>query len=220
MAPEPRPAGLAVHRRFTFRTAGQLLSCLILLFASAGFVTGGAARPASAGGIVFLLLGAVGIASFATALLMILAQLLGRRPVLVLDDEGVRLPAALPWLRRAGRTGRASRTSSTSRPGRTSRPGELLPWAEVAALCIGEHGAGGGKGSRPFVSFLPSETTAAAVRTATKAQLIALTLPDVPLMADAVPWTLTADSSWTASVKDIAAEARRHGVAIIDRRTK
>lgn len=188
-----------VHRRFTIRTIGQIASSAILILASIAFIAGGAAKPSSLGGIVFIALGIVGIAAFGAALGAILAPVLGRRPLLVLDDDGVHAPVAWPRSRRAGRT---------------------LPWQQVKAVCVVDRGVATGKGVRHYLAFLPSEETAEAARTAPKAQLIALTLPDVPTMTDAVPWTFSVDPDWSSSVKEIVEAARGRGVPIIDRRKK
>jgi hypothetical protein len=86
----------------------------------------------------------------------------------------------------------------------------------VAAV---DRGGAAGREVFHYVAFLPSEETAEAVRTASKAQLVALTLPDVPAMADAAPWTFTIEPDWNVTVKQIIDAAGRHGAPIIDRRT-
>lgn len=196
---EPASGPLRVLRRFTGRTLGQITSAVILVLASIAFIAGGSARPGSVGGIVFITLGAVGIAGFGAALGTVLLPVLGRRPVLVLDDEGVHVPAGPPWSRRGLRT---------------------LPWSQVVAVGVLDRTVSGGKGTRSYVAFLPSEETADAVRTSPKAQLVALALPDVPAMADAAPWTVSVDPDWSASAKQILEEVRQRGVPVIDRRKK
>src|SRR5512139_704243 len=181
-------APFRVVRRFTLRTVGQVASALVLVLASIAFIAGGISRPASPNGILLITLGALGVAGFVAALVFILGPVLGRRPIMVLDDEGVHVPKA--WPRRAART---------------------LPWPEVAAVAAVDRGGAAGREVHHYVAFLPSEETAEAVRTASKAQLVALTLPDVPAMADAAPWTFTIEPDWNVTVKQIIDAAGRHG---------
>ncbi|HEX2316210.1 MAG TPA: hypothetical protein VHJ17_20890, partial [Thermomonospora sp.] len=105
---------LAVRVRPSWHRAGRVLSPLIALGASVAFVVGGLRGDgwAAAG---FLVLGVLGTVFFGAGAVLAAGGLVSRRPVLVLDETGVRRPAAWP------------------RPRRRDR---VLPWPDVAALCL------------------------------------------------------------------------------------
>jgi hypothetical protein len=105
---------------------------LALTGVSATFIVGGTADPASFGGALFLLLGVAGVALFGGATLVLAGNLAGRRPILEIDDEGIRRPAG--WPRRASR---------------------LLRWDDLAAVVAWSQGIPAGRGHHQHLVFLP-----------------------------------------------------------------
>ncbi|MEU6039341.1 hypothetical protein ABZ801_28455 [Actinomadura sp. NPDC047616] len=197
-------AAFQVRTRPTVRSAGQVVALALLVLASAGFVTGGATGRAGFGAVVFVTLGVLGLGLFGVGLLWAVGVLLGRRPVLELDETGVRRPARWPLPRRADR---------------------VLPWPRVAAMCALRRGmAGTRRGEQDYLVFLPSAELAETARTAQRSLLVALTLPDVPATAlpearDAAAWCFAVDPAWDASLKEVVAAVRsRHRIPVIDRR--
>ncbi|GLZ09867.1 hypothetical protein Acsp04_01030 [Actinomadura sp. NBRC 104425] len=193
-----------VRTRPTVRSAGQVAALALLVLASAAFVASGATGRAGAGAVMFITVGVLGLGLFGVGLLRAVGVLLGRRPVLELDDTGVRRPARWPLPRRADR---------------------VLPWPRVAAMCALRRGmAGTRRGEQDYLVFLPSAELAEAVRTARRSLLVALTLPDVSAAAlpgarDAAAWCFAVDPAWDASLKEVVAAVRgRHRVPVIDRR--
>ncbi len=194
-------APFAVRVRASWRDVWQLLATLILLAASAAFVAGGLTEGGGMGGVLFTVFGLAGFALFGTGLVVAGGQMLTRRPVLELDDEGVRRPARWPLPRRAGRT---------------------LPWDDVQAIAALRRGVGGTrKGERDYVVFLRTPELAEMARTWDRPRLVALTMRDVPATAEAVPWCFGVERGWDASLPRIVKEARaRRRVPVIDRRTR
>ncbi|MFC0037623.1 hypothetical protein [Actinomadura rayongensis] len=197
----------AVRARPTWRAAAQAVSCLILLLASAGFITGGVLRGFGLGGAVFAVLGALGIVLFGAGLAVALGRMLSRRPVLVVDDAGVRRPARWPLPAARGAT---------------------LEWSRVQAVGALRRGVDGTrKGRQDFLVFLPTEAMVDMVRTAERNRLVVLTLPDVPAdrlpdgAAEALRWCVPVGPRWDATLPDVVKEIRRrHAVPVVDRRTK
>ncbi|MFG2005868.1 hypothetical protein ACGFNU_42635 [Spirillospora sp. NPDC048911] len=186
-----------VRTRLTWRGVVQITACLILVAASAAFVAGGLMRGMSAGSVLFVVLGVAGLVLFGAGLFT--STLISRRPVLELAAEGVRRPARWPLPRRADK---------------------VLPWPEIHAMCAVRRGLAGAKrGEQDYLIFLPSAELLETARTADRPQLVALTLPDVPATAEAARWCFAVDASWTASLKEIVTEARRHHqIPVVDRR--
>jgi hypothetical protein len=191
---------LAVRVRPSWYRAGRVASPLIAFGASVAFVLGGARGGTGFAALGFLVLGVLGIAFFGVGTVLAAGHLLSRRPVLELDAEGVRRPAAWPRRRRADR---------------------VLAWSQVEALCLVSRGvAARGSRVRDHLIFLSSAAAAEQARTAPKPQLVALVLTDLPGGAQHAPWLLVSEPDWDVPVKQIVAEVRRHGVPIIDRRRK
>ncbi|WP_019634736.1 hypothetical protein [Actinomadura atramentaria] len=196
-----------VRQRPTLRAAAQAVSCLILVLASAAFVSGGVLRGFGLGGTVFAVLGGVGIVLFGTGLTVALGRMLARRPVLVVDETGVRRPA--PWPLPAGR-------------------GPALEWPRIAAVGALRRGVEGTRrGERDFVVFLPTEEMTELVRTSARNRLVVLTLADVPADrlppggAEAVRWCVPVGPRWDTTLPALVKQIRRrHPVPVVDRRTK
>lgn len=202
MESKPRAGGpFAVRVRASWRDVWQLLATLILLAASAAFIAGGVTDGASMGGVMFTVVGFAGFALFGTGLFLSGGQMLARRPVLELDDAGVRRPARWPLPRRADRT---------------------LPWDEVEAIAALRRGIDGTRrGELDYVVFLRTPELAEMARTWDRPRLVAMTMRDVPVTAEAVPWCFGVERGWDASLPQIVKEARaRRRVPVIDRRTK
>lgn len=181
----PTPSPLTVRLRPSFRGSGQAVGVLILLFCSAMFIVGGLAAPGSAGGVVFLVLGVTGVVAFGSVLAVVVGHLLGRRPLLVLDGEGVRIPAKWPLPRSRDR---------------------FLPWAEVAAVCAWTDGIPGGKGLAHRLAFLPAEESPHARGTSGAEMLRVKTqgLPGVPVLR----WNVPVLDGWTVSQDEVIRRVR------------
>ncbi|GLW62274.1 hypothetical protein Arub01_05180 [Actinomadura rubrobrunea] len=205
---EGRPTeAFRVRTRPTPRAAGQAVALALLVAASAGFVVGGLAGRAGFGAVLFVVLGVLGLVLFGAGLLRAVGVLLGRRPVLEIDETGVRRPARWPLPRRADR---------------------VLPWQRVAAMCALRRGvAGTRRGEQDYLVFLPSAELAEAARTARRSLLVALTLPDAPATAalpgagEAAAWCFPVEPSWDASLKEVVSAVRsRRPIPVIDRRRR
>ncbi|GAA0951425.1 hypothetical protein [Actinocorallia libanotica] len=190
------PAPLTVRLRPSFSGSGQAIGLLILLFCSLMFVVGGLADPASVGGVLFLVLGAVGTVGFGATLAVVTGHLLGRRPLLVLDGEGVRVPARWPLPRSRDR---------------------FLPWDEVAAVCAWSEGVPTGKGLAHRLAFLPAEDSPQARGTSGAEMLRVKTqgLPGVPVLR----WSVPVLAGWTVPQDEVIARVRAlTGAPFEDRR--
>ncbi|QXJ26829.1 hypothetical protein AGRA3207_005899 [Actinomadura graeca] len=185
----------------TWWAVRQLVAVLILFLASAGFVAGAVMRGTGVGSLAFLLLGLAGAALFGTGLLLSAGGMLARRPVLVLDADGVRRPARWPLPRAAGR---------------------VLPWAEVTAITALRRSAARGRGAeQDYVVFLPTAELAEMARTAERPRLVALTMRDVPATVEAAAWCFAVEPGWDARLPQIVRQARRRRpVPLIDRRAR
>jgi hypothetical protein len=189
-----------VRVRATWRGGWQVVAFLILVLASIGFIVGGVTGSGTAA-LVFIVLGALGLAMFGSGLLATAGKVLGRRPVLELTAEGVLRPARWPLPRRADRT---------------------LPWARVEAMTALRRGvASTRRGEQDYLVFLSSAELVEMARTAERPRLIALTLTDVPATAEAAAWCFAVEPAWDASLKEIVAQARRRApIPVIDRRKR
>ncbi|MGI8330784.1 hypothetical protein ACRYCC_12530 [Actinomadura scrupuli] len=214
----------------------KLLTGVITAGASVLFIVGGAAHPTGFGGILFILLGAAGLALCAAGALVFAGQATGRRPVLELDDQGVRVPAVWPRSRRADR---------------------LLPWSELAAVCAWSQGPpSGGRRDTLFpqrLAFLPADPPGALPadgqaadgqaaggpggggerptspgngrqgRTPPEngAELLAIKVADVACVPT-LRWSVLIRPGWDTTVEEIAkaVQSHRDDVPFIDRRDR
>ncbi|HEU5158079.1 MAG TPA: hypothetical protein VFU43_13870 [Streptosporangiaceae bacterium] len=188
---EPEPPW-RVRLRPTPRLVAQAIGRLLLTAVSALFIVGGAADPASFGGVLFLLLGVAGVAMFGSGALALLGGLVAGRPVLEIDDEGIRRPAGWPL--------------------RTSR---LLRWDELAAVGAWSQGIPAGRGHRQYLVFLPRGETD---HPAAGAEIMAVKMTGVPGVAEP-RWSIPVSEAWDRSVDDVVSAVRRHRrVPFADRR--
>ncbi len=176
---------LEVRLKPSFQGSGQVLGVLILLLCSAMFIIGGLADPASAGGVIFLVLGVTGVLAFGGVLVVLSGHLLGRRPLLLLDSEGVRIPAKWPLPRTRDR---------------------FLPWAEIASVCAWTEGVPNGKGLAHRLAFLPAEGSPQARHTSGAEMLRVKTqgLPGVPVLR----WNVPVLPGWTVRHEDVVKAVR------------
>lgn len=168
----------------------QAIGRLVLTGVSVTFIVGGAADPVSFGGALFLLLGLAGVALFGSAALVLTGNLVAGRPVLEIDDEGIRRPAG--WPRRASR---------------------LLRWEDLAAVGAWSQGIPAGRGHRHYLMFLLRGGQAAA-----GAEILAIKMAGVPGVAEP-RWSIPVSDAWDRSVEDVVRAVRRHrAVPFADRR--
>jgi hypothetical protein len=174
-----------VRLRPSLRGSGQALGVVTLVVCSALFIVGGLYDPASVGGIVFIVLGLVGVIGFGGALAMVVGHLLGRRPLLVLDGSGVRIPAKWPLPRSLDRQ---------------------LPWSDVAAVCAWTEGVPAGRGLEHQLAFLPREGSPEARHTSGAELLMVKTqgLPGVPVLR----WSVRTLPGWTIKPDDVIKAVR------------
>jgi hypothetical protein len=175
-----------VRLRPSLSGSGQALGGATLVLCSALFVYGGSHDPASVGGLVFIVLGVIGVLGFGAVLTVTLGHLLGRRPLLILDDTGVLIPAKWPLSRNRDR---------------------FLPWDEIAAACAWSLGVPGGKGLQHQLAFLPRPGTAEAAHTSGSEILQVKTagLDGVPVLR----WSVPMLPGWTTRHDEVLAEVRR-----------
>jgi hypothetical protein len=179
-----------VRLRPTRRVVARAIGRLLLTGVSVMFIVGGAADPVSFGGALFLLLGVAGVALFGSDALVLTGNLVARRPVLEMDDEGIRRPAG--WPRRASR---------------------LLRWDELAAVGAWSQGVPAGRGHRQHLVFLLRGDQAAA-----GGEILAIKMTGVPGVAEP-RWSIPVSDAWDHSVEDVVSAVRRHrDVVFADRR--
>ncbi len=188
---------LAVRVGARFPKVQKIVAGVILAFASAMFVVGGAFHPASFGGVLFLLLGIGGLALCLGTALLAVGTMVSGRPALVLDDAGVTVPA--PWPLPRGRD-------------------RALAWADLAAVCAWAQGPPEGRRGaelgRLYLSFLPPGDGMDS-----GAELLATKITGTGARAT-LRWTVRIRPSWDATVEEIIAAAKRHHpeITVVDRR--
>ena len=170
---------------------------VIMTFASAMFVVGGVADPASVGGVLFLALGGAGLLLCVGTAAVAAGGVLSRRPVLILEDSGVRVPPLWPLPRGRDR---------------------VLAWSEVAAVCAWIQGPPSDKKAaalgRLYLSFLPSGEGVDP-----GAELLATKVTGLGCRAT-LRWTTRVSPGWTSTVEEVVAEVAEHRAeaAFVDKR--
>jgi hypothetical protein len=175
----------------------KITAGVIMAFASAMFVAGGATHPASFGGVLFLLLGGAGLLLCLGTAVVAAGNVVSRRPVLVLEDSGVRVPPLWPLPRSRDR---------------------VLAWADVAAVCAWVQGPPSDKKAaalgRLYLSFLPSGEGVD-----NGAELLATKVTGLGCRAT-LRWTARVSPGWDATIEEVVAEAAGHraGAPFVDKR--
>ena len=174
---------MTVLRRPVAGDARPVGCALVLLAFSAIFTVTALPALPGVGAVLYLLVGAAGVLLCAGALVAMAGRLLARRPVLEIDDRGVRLPAPWPWPRARDRT---------------------LGWADLAAVVVWSRPVPRGRrGVVDRLAFLPVRDGAPP-----SPELLALGLDDLPGVATG-RWALTVSPGWSPGVDDVLAEVRR-----------
>lgn len=179
-AAEVRPAGCA----------------LVMLAFSVVFVAVAVPALPGLGAVLYLLVGAGGAVLCTVALLAYGGRLLARRPVLELDERGVRLPVPWPWPRTRDR---------------------CVPWTDVAAAVVWSTPSPRGRRAlADRLAFLPSGESAGAARP--DPELVALGADALPGVA-AADWAVPVSARWHPGVDEVLAEVRRHELPTADLRS-
>jgi hypothetical protein len=174
------------------RPAGCAL--VLLAFSLVFAVTAVPALP-GVGAVVYLLVGVAGVLLCAAALLTMGGRLVTHRPVLELDEQGVRLPAPWPWSRARDR---------------------FVRWADLASVVVWSSPVPRGRrGLADHLAFLPAHDDAG--RTPPSAELLALGLDDLPGVATA-HWAVAVSPGWDPGVDEVLAELRRRELPAADLR--
>jgi hypothetical protein len=192
---------MRVRRRPVPADARPAGCALVVLAFSVVFVAAslpGLGRGDAAGAVLYVTVGAAGILLCAGGLVTAVVRLLAHRPVLELDDQGVRLPAPWPWPRARDR---------------------FLRWADVAAVVLWSSPAPRGRQAlADHLAFLPTPESAGHASPSAELHALIQAEPDgVPGVATA-HWALPVSPGWDAGVDEIIAEVRRHGRPAADMR--
>ncbi|MGI5226082.1 hypothetical protein [Actinoallomurus sp. CA-142502] len=171
---------------------------LVLLVFSAVFAAAAVPSLPGFGAVLYLLVGVAGVLLFGAGLATAAGRFLARRPVLELDERGVRLPAPWPWPRTRDR---------------------VLDWTDLAAAIVWSTPSPRGRRTVTGLAFLP--TAAAAERTLPppSAEILALGMDDVPGVASA-RWATRIQPGWDTDAERILTEVRRRGLPAVDARTR
>jgi hypothetical protein len=155
------------------------------------------------GAVLYLVVGVAGTALCVAGLLTTAGRLLAHRPVLELDEHGVRLPAPWPWPRSRDR---------------------FVPWTDTAAVVLWSGATPRGRrATADRLAFLPTRETAEQAPSPPSAELLALRLDELEL--DGLPavatarWATTISPGWRPGVDEVLAEIRRHDLRTADLRT-
>jgi hypothetical protein len=186
---------MTVLRRPVASDARPVGCALVLLVFSAVFAAAAVPSLPRPGAVLFLVVGAAGIAFCTAGLLTAAGPFLTRRPVLVLDDHGVRLPAPWPWRRTRDR---------------------VLDWPDVASVVMWRTMTPRGRPATR-VAFLPTQAAAARCSPPLSAELVALAVKDLPGVATTY-WSTRVHPGWNTNADEILAEIRHHAHPTIDAR--
>ena len=199
MTGDARANLMRVRRRPAPGDARPVGCATVLLVFSLVFAVASVPSLPGFGAVVYLLVGVAGTVLFAGGLATLAGQLLSGRPVLELDEKGVRLPAAWPWPRTRDR---------------------FLPWPDVAAAVVWSRPTGHGKRTPPgSLAFLPTSEHAEETEAAPSAELLALRPPDLPGTATE-HWSLPVLPGWDSALDDVLAAVRERGVPAADTRSR
>jgi hypothetical protein len=177
------------------RPAGCVL--VLLAFSVIFTVTAVPALP-GVGAVLYLILGLAGGLLCAAGLVTAAGRFLGRRPVLELDEHGVRLPAPWPLPRARDR---------------------FVRWADVAAVVLWSSPVPRGRrGLAHHLAFLPTPESAGAAAPPS-AELLALGLEDLPGVAS-TRWATPIHPGWDTGADQVIDEVRRRGLPARDARTR
>lgn len=170
---------------------------VVLLVFSAVFAVAAVPSLPRAGAVLYLLVGVAGVLLCGVGLATAAGRLLARRPVLELDEDGVRLPAPWPWPRTRDR---------------------VLDWTDLASAVVWHTPSPRGR-AVTGLAFLPTTAAAERIGPPPSAEILALGLDDVPGVASA-RWATRIQPGWDTDAERILAEVRRHGLPAVDARTR
>jgi hypothetical protein len=174
------------------RPAGCVL--VLLAFSAVFTVTAVPALP-GVGAVLYLVIGVAGVLLCLAGLVTMAGRLLARRPVLEIDERGVRLPAPWPWPRARDRS---------------------LGWADLAAVVVWSRPVPRGRrGVVDRLAFLPVRDDADGAPPSP--ELLALGLDDLPGVATG-RWAVAVSPGWDPGVDDVLAEVRRRELPAADLR--
>lgn len=185
---------MTVRRRPALGDVRPVGCAFVLLVFSVVFAAAAVPALPGAGAFVFLFVGVAGIVLCASGLVAAAGRSLGRRPVLELDDEGVRLPAPWPWPRARDR---------------------YLRWADVASVVLWSEP--GRRSTAEHLAFLPARESAG--DPPPSVALVALGLADLPGVTTA-QWALPVSPGWDTAVEEVIAEVRRRDLPTADVRSR
>jgi hypothetical protein len=168
----------------------------VLLAFSAVFAAAAVPSLPGPGAVLYLLVGAAGIVLCGAGLVATAGRVLARRPVLELDDRGVRLPAPWPWPRTRDR---------------------VLDWTDLASAVVWSSPSPRGRRDATGLAFLPTAAAAERVRPQPSAELVALGRTDLPGVAT-TRWATWVQPGWDTGAERILDEVRRHDRPVVDAR--
>ncbi|GAB3985879.1 hypothetical protein GCM10029978_099890 [Actinoallomurus acanthiterrae] len=190
---------IAVRSRASAQGVIAATGTLVLVAVSVAFAVSGARDVTAVGGMVALAVGVAGIALFGGGLVVAAGRAVSGRPVLEVDEAGVRLPAAWPWSRSRDRR---------------------LPWPEVAAVVVWSREIPRGRQRVvEHVAFLPTEERAEGSSPPPSAELLAMGLDDVPGVAT-LHWSVEVSPGWDTDLATVLTEIHRRGVPTADVRSR
>jgi hypothetical protein len=179
---------MRVRRRPVAGDVRPVGCAVVVLVFSAVFAAAAIPALPGVGAVLFLAVGTAGVLLCVTGLAATAGRLLARRPILELDDHGVRLPAPWPWPRARDRS---------------------LGWPDLGAVVLWSSPVP--RGRRALVehlAFLPTPGGAERSQPPPSAELLALAPEDLP----GVPtthWSLPISPGWDPGLEEVLAEVRR-----------
>jgi hypothetical protein len=171
----------------------------VLLVFSAVFAATAIPALPRVGAVLYLLVGVAGVLLCVAGPAATAGRLLAHRPILELDEHGVRLPAPWPWPRAGDRS---------------------LGWTDLGAVVLWSSPVP--RGRRTLVehlAFLPTSEGAERIQPPPSAELLALSPEDLP----GVPttrWSIQISPGWNPGVEEVLAEVRRRELPTADLRDR